>query len=355
MERSRDGRKAFMAAGGESRGEESRQPGGGARPCGASWTLERNVSPLCSGKESPGRSWTGCLCGLVPRPHSHVEVEAPCGAVTRLTFRPAAPLLLCPQRAGTLPPAPRYKESRRGRGRVESGPLEPCAVSLSFGASSAAERGDGNLPGYLRIEFCDPWMVPVPGPGVETERAPVPVVPAVTYPFSGSGPGWKRWCGKGWEEGGSQGARGRDTWQGHVRARPSPGPSQGWLPRICTQQPWVRWGIRRAWAAAGPGSCGAGGRGEARPRTVPVCAGRGPEPGHWAVKPRGPPSLLSAARGPVPSVVELPTRLSLAVPASLVRSLRTPSDGRIPPVGTPCQLPGTETDGRGWRPGGPRG
>lgn len=244
------------------------------------------------------------------------------------------------------------KQARTGARGVRSPGTMRC---LSFGASSAAERGDGNLPGYLRIEFYGPWMVPVPGPGVETERAPVPVVPAVTYPFSGSGPGWKRWCGKGWEEGGSPGARGRDTWQGHVRARPSPGPSQGWLPRICTQQPWVRWGIRRAWAAAGPGSCGAGGRGEARPRTVPVCAGRGPEPGHWAVKPRGPPSLLSAARGPVPSVVELPTRLSLAVPASLVRSPRTPSDGRIPPVGTPCQLTGAETDGRGWRPGGPRG
>ena len=89
---------------------------------------------------------------------------------------------------------------------MESAPLEPPAVSLALGASSAAERGDGNLQDYLRIEVYVPWMVPVPGPGVETERAPVPVVPAVTYPFSGSGPGWKQWCRKGWEEGVSQGA-----------------------------------------------------------------------------------------------------------------------------------------------------
>ncbi|XP_024596453.1 protein CXorf40B homolog isoform X2 [Neophocaena asiaeorientalis asiaeorientalis] len=244
-------------------------------------------------------------------------------------------------------------EDAQTSGRVFS----PLATKQAPSASRAAERGDGNLPGYLRIEYYDPWMVPVPGPGVEMEHAPVPVVPAVTYPFSGSGPGWKRWCGKGWEEGGSQGARGRDTWQGHVRARASrpQGRAKVGCQGFALSSPGVRWGIRGAWAAAGPGSCGAGGRGEARPRTVPVCAGRGPEPGHWAVKPRSPPSLLSAARGPVPSVVELPTRLSLAVPASLVSSPRTPSDGRIPPVGTPCQLTGAETDGRGWRPGGPRG
>lgn len=69
------------------------------------------------------------------------------------------------------------KQARTGARGVRSPGTMRC---LSFGASSAAERGDGNLPGYLRIEFYGPWMVPVPGPGVETERAPVPVVPAVT-------------------------------------------------------------------------------------------------------------------------------------------------------------------------------
>ena len=38
------------------------------------------------------------------------------------------------------------------------------------------------------------------------------------------------------------------------------------------------------------------GPGEAKPRTVSVCAERGPQPGHWAVKPRGLPSCLSAPR-----------------------------------------------------------
>ena len=51
------------------------------------------------------------------------------------------------------------------------------------------------------------------------------------------------------------------------------------------------------------------GVGEAKPRTVPVRAGRGPEPSHWAVKPGGLPSLLSAPRVSSPSVLELTTCL----------------------------------------------
>ncbi|XP_066879204.1 protein EOLA1 isoform X2 [Kogia breviceps] len=66
-------------------------------------------------------------------------------------------------------------EDAQTSGRVFS----PLAAKQALSAWRAAERGDGNLAGDVRIEFYDPRMVPVPGPGVETERAPGPGVPAV--------------------------------------------------------------------------------------------------------------------------------------------------------------------------------
>ncbi|XP_026952678.1 uncharacterized protein LOC125960239 isoform X2 [Orcinus orca] len=79
-------------------------------------------------------------------------------------------LLLCLLAAGACGKCAIVREDTQTSGRVFS----PLATKQAPSASRAAERGDGNLPGYLRIEFYGPWMVPVPGPGVETERAPVP-------------------------------------------------------------------------------------------------------------------------------------------------------------------------------------
>ena len=79
------------------------------------------------------------------------------------------------------------------------------------------------------------------------------------------------------------------------------------------------------------------GQGEAKPRTVPVCAGRGQEPGHWALKPRGLPSLLSAPRVSGASVLELTTCLSPAAPPSFLTSPQTACDGRVLWVANPCQ------------------
>ena len=79
------------------------------------------------------------------------------------------------------------------------------------------------------------------------------------------------------------------------------------------------------------------GVGEAKPRTVPVRAGRGPEPSHWAVKPGGLPSLLSAPRVSGASVLELTTCLSPAAPPSFLTSPQTACDGRVLWVANPCQ------------------
>ena len=76
---------------------------------------------------------------------------------------------------------------------------------------------------------------------------------------------------------------------------------------------------------------------EAKPRTVPVSAERGPKPGHWAVKPGNPPSLLSAPTVSSPSVVELTSCLSPAVQPSFLTSPQTACDGRVLWITTPCQ------------------
>ena len=87
--------------------------------------------------------------------------------------------------------------------------------------------------------------------------------------------------------------------------------------------------------------------GEAKARTVPVCAGREPEPGHCTVKQGNPPSLLSAARVMVPSDLELITCLSPAVlPSSLLTSSQTACDGWVLWVATPLSVDCMETDGK---------
>ena len=51
------------------------------------------------------------------------------------------------------------------------------------GTSSAMERCESNIVGYLRFEFCNPCMVPFQALAV-TQSAPVPVVPALLRSFS---------------------------------------------------------------------------------------------------------------------------------------------------------------------------
>lgn len=111
----------------------------------------------------------------------------------------------------------------------------------------------------------------------------------------------EQWGRKGSEEGGTQ--RGR----GHLRSRGAPSAE----PRLDTKD------LCSAAPGQEPGDlqCLGGGRArdpsglageEARPRTGPVCAGRGLEPACRVVKPRGPsPSVLSW--GSVASVVALTT------------------------------------------------
>ena len=67
-------------------------------------------------------------------------------------------------------------------------PLQSWAISLSLGSSSAVERGDSNLAGFLRFEFCDPCVV-LSQALARTQRVPVPVVPALLSSFSSSGQG----------------------------------------------------------------------------------------------------------------------------------------------------------------------
>ena len=75
-------------------------------------------------------------------------------------------------------------------------------------------------------------------------------------------------------------------WQGH------PGPRLDWFVRICAQQAWAKMGALQSMDRDGArelrGGVGAVfGQEEAKPRTVPVCAEKGPEPDHWAAKPGG--------------------------------------------------------------------
>ena len=51
------------------------------------------------------------------------------------------------------------------------------------GTSSAVERCESNLVGYLRFELCNPRMVPFQALAM-TRSAPVPVVPALFHSFS---------------------------------------------------------------------------------------------------------------------------------------------------------------------------
>ena len=64
---------AFIATGGESRGEESRPPGQEPDHMG----LRGPVRTVAQGREGPGGSRLGSS-GTFPRPHSHMEMEAPC-------------------------------------------------------------------------------------------------------------------------------------------------------------------------------------------------------------------------------------------------------------------------------------
>ena len=86
------------------------------------------------------------------------------------------------------------------------------------------------------------------------------------------------------------------------------------------------------------------GVGEVKSRTVPVYAGNGPEPAHCTVKPGNPPSLLSASRVSVPSVLELTNCLSPAVLPSLLTSQQTACDGWVLWVTTLLSVDPVETD-----------
>lgn len=121
------------------------------------------------------------------------------------------------------------------------------------GTSSAVERCESNLVGYLRFEFCGPCMW-CHSTLAKTWSAPVPVVPALFHSFSQALGG----AGASADSGGSGVGRavergsqrhGEDTWQGH------PGPRLDWLVRICAQQAWAKMGaLQKAWTGMGPGA-----------------------------------------------------------------------------------------------------
>ena len=90
-------------------------------------------------------------------------------------------------------------------------PLQSWAISLSLGSSSVVKQGDSSLAGYLKFEFCDPFMVSSQALA-RTRSTPVPVALLSVLPLgSGQGPGhlvtgeavvWKglgrRWIPKVW-------------------------------------------------------------------------------------------------------------------------------------------------------------
>ena len=86
--------------------------------------------------------------------------------------------------------------------------------------------------------------------------------------------------------------------------------------------------------------------GEAKPRTVPVCAEKGPEPSHGDANPGGPVSFLSVPRVSGLFVLELTMCLSPPVQPCFLTPLQTASDGWVLCVATLLSVDSVEADGK---------
>ena len=121
------------------------------------------------------------------------------------------------------------------------------------------------------------------------------------------------------------------------------------MAQICLHQPWFKMEDLQSMDRDEAGSSGGGcslGVGEVKPRTVLVCAGRGPKPSLWAVKPGGLTSLLSAPSVLGPSILELTTCLSPVIPPSFLTSPQPPCDGCALWVANHLSADHVEMDGR---------
>ena len=225
-------------------------------------------------------------------------------------------------------------------------PLQSWAISLSLGSSSAVERGDSNLAGFLRFEFCDPCVVPSqasvilvwchPRPGKDMS---VPVVSALCS-FSRLWAGASASADSGGHGVGRAGRKvapkGEDTWgrhlAGRLRSRAAPGSRPDWLAQICAQHPWAKMedlqsmgsdGARELRVGVGPRAWGNQAQDCAclcweRTRAQPLgCEARGP-------------TLPSeCSQGFDSPVLKLTSCLSPAVPPSFLTSPQTACDGRV--------------------------
>ena len=143
-----------------------------------------------------GKAWESLgwvPLGPCPHPRSHVEMEVLQGAETLLRFMPTTLLLWLSTPPVNRDPSPGTRIEVRLEVPVVRAPAVMAYLSIPrrlLSAFSAVERCDSIQAGYLRFEFCDPFLVPVQGL-VKTGRTPDPVVPALLLSFC------RPWAGAG--------------------------------------------------------------------------------------------------------------------------------------------------------------
>ena len=146
---------------------------------------------LGEGKAQKALGWVPL--GPCSYPHSYVEMEVLQGAETLLRFMPTTLLLWLSTPPVNRDPSPGTRIEVRLEVPVVRAPAVMAYLSIPrclLSAFSAVERCDSIQAGYLRFEFCDPFLVPVQGL-VKTGRTPDPVVPALLLSFC------RPWAGAG--------------------------------------------------------------------------------------------------------------------------------------------------------------